>query len=210
MKMASLRTGRGLDRVVNFTDAAVAISITLLVLPLIDLGNEVVHQSLSYVLGQHWENILAFLISFAVVGNMWLIHHQLFELVDDYDHGLVLLNLLWLGTVTALPFSTNIVANASGASAVYALYIGNIFLVSGSSLLIRFYLSRKRELLRPEVGDALHVAASTVPTAILLIAGILATLFPTIGAAWLLLMFAGAPIERAIIHRQRTSAKATI
>ena len=207
--MANLRTARGLDRVVNFTDAAVAISITLLVLPLIDLGNEVVSHSLGYVLGEHWQNILAFLISFAVVGNMWLVHHQLFELVSDYDRGLVVLNLLWLGGVTALPFSTNIVANAKPASAVYALYLGNIFMVSGSALLIRFYLSRKPELLRPEAADELHVAASTVPTAILLIAGILATLVPNIGAAWLLLMFAGAPIERAIIRHQHKTAQPT-
>ncbi|HEX4443939.1 MAG TPA: TMEM175 family protein [Galbitalea sp.] len=205
--MANLRTARGLDRVVNFTDAAVAISITLLVLPLIDLGNEVVNHPLGYVLGQHWQNILAFVISFAVVGNMWLVHHQLFELVRDYNRGLAVLNLLWLGGMTALPFSTNIVANATPASAVYALYLGNIFLVSGSALLIRFYLSRNRELLRPEVVDELHVAASTVPTAILLIAGVLATLFPTIGATWLLLMFGGAPIERAIIRRQRRRAQ---
>lgn len=35
--MPTIRTDRGLDRLVNFTDAAVAIAITLLVLPLVDL-----------------------------------------------------------------------------------------------------------------------------------------------------------------------------
>lgn len=34
------RTERGLDRLVNFSDATVAIAITLLILPLVDLAGE--------------------------------------------------------------------------------------------------------------------------------------------------------------------------
>jgi uncharacterized membrane protein len=33
-----VRTERGFDRIVNFSDATVAIAMTLLVLPLVDLG----------------------------------------------------------------------------------------------------------------------------------------------------------------------------
>ena len=35
------RTPRGLDRLVNFSDATIAIAITLLVLPLVDVANQI-------------------------------------------------------------------------------------------------------------------------------------------------------------------------
>jgi uncharacterized membrane protein len=202
MGMALPHSERGLDRLVNFTDAAVAISITLLVLPLVDIGAEVSTHPLQEVLGAHWENLLAFGISFAVIGNLWMIHHRLFELVSDYDTNLIRLNLFWMATITALPFTTNVVANVSSNGAVYALYLGNIALASLCTLGIRFYLSKHTTLLRPEGASELHVLGSVIPTAILLIALVLAVLVPSVGALWLVLMFAGTPLERLIIRRE--------
>jgi uncharacterized membrane protein len=200
--MATQRTARGFDRLVNFTDAAVAIALTLLVLPLVDLGPEAAKESLGHVFAAHWQNILAFVISFAVIGNLWLVHHRIFELAGDYDYRLAVLDLAWLATITALPFTTNVIANASGSPAVLGLYLGNIFAASALALALRVYLSRHPQLLRPEIGPELHVAAAAVPTGILLVVVVLAVLFPSIGSLWLLLMFAGSPIERAIIRHQ--------
>jgi uncharacterized membrane protein len=208
--MVSARTERGLDRIVNFTDAAVAISLTLLVLPLVDIATEVTAKHpLGVVLGDHWANLLAFAISFAVIANMWLIHHRIFEMVGDYDHGLALLNLLWLFTITALPFSTNVIAQNDNTSAILALYLGNIFLASGSALLLRFYLYKHPVLLRADSPGDLHVLAMVIPTAIILVAGILAVLFPNIGALWLLLMFFGTPLERLVVRRQAAHQSAS-
>lgn len=209
VEMALLRTERGLDRIVNFTDAATAISLTLLVLPLVDIGNEINQKhTLEQVLPHHWENLLAFAISFAVIGNLWLVHHRIFEFVRDYDGWLAILNLVWLFMITCLPFSTNVVANGGQSSAIYALYLGNVFLASAASLSLRLYLSKHRHLLRPEVADQLHVLAMLVPSAIILVCTVLAILVPSIGAAWLFLLFAGNPIERAIIARQKKATAA--
>ena len=43
--MAPIRTERGLDRLVNFSDATVAIAITLLILPLVDAASRIGSQS---------------------------------------------------------------------------------------------------------------------------------------------------------------------
>ncbi len=205
--MAPLRTERGLDRLVNFTDAAVAISITLLILPLADLSSEIAHESLGRLLAEHWQNILAFLISFAVIGNLWLVHHRLFELVEAYDAGLARLNLLWLAAITALPFSTNVVASAAtGQSAVYALYLGNMVVASGTGVLLRAYLARHPALLREDAGPHIHVLASAVPTFVLLLALVLAVLVPVVGPTWLLLLLGASPIERAIMRRRQDAA----
>lgn len=201
--MAKLRTERGLDRIVNFTDAATAISLTLLVLPLVDLGNDIsTDKQLGLVLSHHFDSLLAFAISFAVIGNLWLVHHRIFEFVADYDRWLAIFNLLWLFTITCLPFTTNIIANGGRYSGIIGLYLTNVFLASACSLLMRFYISKRPELLRAETADQLHVLAMVVPSVIILIATILAILFPSIGPLWLLLMFAGAPLERAIVRRQ--------
>ncbi len=204
--MAPIRTERGLDRLVNFTDAAVAISITLLILPLVDLGAQVAHETLGSLLHDHWSNLLAFVISFAVIGNLWLLHHSLFELVGSYNAGLVRLNLLWLATITVLPFTTNVIANADhGLSGVYALYIGNILLASGTTLLMRFYLSTNPQLLREGATGELNLLAAVVPSAILLLCLVLAVLVPVVGTYWLLLLFAATPIERLIKRRRPAS-----
>jgi uncharacterized membrane protein len=205
--MAPIRTERGLDRLVNFTDAAVAISITLLILPLVDLATQISHETLATLLRDHWPNFLAFIISFAVIGNLWLLHHSLFELVTAYDSALVRLNLLWLAAMTVLPFSTNVIANAdNGLAGVYALYIGNIILASGVTLAMRLYLSRHPVLLREDGVGELHLLAALVPIIILVICLLLAVFIPSIGTYWLLLLLVAGPIERLIKRRRRRPA----
>ncbi len=194
-----IRTERGLDRLVNFTDAAVAISITLLILPLVDLASQISHETLVKLLHDHWPNLLAFVISFAVIGNMWMVHHRLFELVTSYDSWLARQNLIWLATITVLPFSTNVIASAqSGLPGVYALYIGNVLLASGVALWMRWYIFRHPDLLRDGAADQIKMLPSVVPTAILIVCLLLAVLVPAVGTYWLLLLFASAPIEHLL------------
>jgi uncharacterized membrane protein len=203
--MAPIRTERGLDRLINFTDAAVAISITLLILPLVDIATEAEHETVAVLLVDHWSNMLAFIISFAVIGNLWLLHHSLFELVSSYDSGLVRLNLLWLAAMTVLPFSTNIIASApSGLPGVYALYIGNVLLATGLTFGIRYYLSKHPALLREGAADQLHLLPALVPIVILVICLLLAVFIPSVGPYWLLLLLVSGPVER-LIQRRRTA-----
>jgi uncharacterized membrane protein len=199
--MSLFRTERGLDRLVNFSDAAVAIAITLLVLPLVDFAPEITHTTLGHLLGEHWETLLAFVISFAVIGNFWIVHHQLFELVVDYTYTLAWLDLLWLFSIIVVPFSTAVLANApSGIPEIYLLYIGTMILSSGSMLLMRVVLQQRPELIREEVRGQLKIAEASVPTAILVLALILALIFPGVGIYWLFLLFLSAP-GTALVRR---------
>ena len=53
------RTDRGLDRLVNFSDATVAIAITILILPLVDLAGELTTgEGAGDLLREHWPALL--------------------------------------------------------------------------------------------------------------------------------------------------------
>ncbi|MEJ1229429.1 MAG: TMEM175 family protein [Galbitalea sp.] len=202
--MASSHTARGLDRLLFFSDATVAIAITLLILPSVDFASEIAHTSLGTLLGDHWTTLLALVVSFAVIGNLWLAHHQLFELMADYNYGLAWLNLLWLLSIVLIPFSTSVLANApSGDRAVYALYIGTIVVSSGTMVLMRVVLRRHPELMRPEARGELRLAHSLVPTTILALALVLAELVPQVGISWLFLLLLTEPADRVIDRVQR-------
>src|SRR3712207_2209345 len=73
-----VRTDRGLDRLVTFLDAVVAIAITLLVLPLVDVipdeGRDV---DLGALLADEAGRFGAFALSFAVIAQLWLVHHRI-------------------------------------------------------------------------------------------------------------------------------------
>lgn len=111
------------ERLVLFTDAVVAITITLLVLEIRlpegfgEYGDAELWASLTH-LGPRF---LAYLISFAVIGLYWLNHHAKFEHIARSDRGLLAINLLFLLFVGIVPFTTSVIAENGGAVAT-ALY----------------------------------------------------------------------------------------
>jgi uncharacterized membrane protein len=78
----TVRTHEGLDRLITFLDAVVAIAITLLVLPLVDLlAGAAPGTDLAAVLAGNAGQFGAFLLSFAVIARLWWTHHRLGEQV---------------------------------------------------------------------------------------------------------------------------------
>jgi TMEM175 potassium channel family protein len=118
------------NRVEAFSDGVFAIVITLLVIELRppDVGK---NESLADALWNLWPNYLAYFVSFAVIGVMWLNHHRIFELVQVVDGVLLALNLNLLLWMALIPFPTAVVAdylraggtNARTAVAFYSLVV---------------------------------------------------------------------------------------
>lgn len=100
------------DRVVFFSDAVFAIAITLLIVDLKVTGLDSRHQ-----LYENRFQIAGFVISFAVIGIFWLGHHTLFRYVEAFDRPLILLNLLFLGTIAFLPYPTQLLFTTSDKQA---------------------------------------------------------------------------------------------
>jgi uncharacterized membrane protein len=102
----------GLERLVFFSDAVFAIAITLLALEIrlpasaAELSSA---QLLAELLGM-WHKVLAYMISFLVIGSFWLAHHRKFRFIRRYDSGLLMFNLLLLMVIAFLPFPSAVIA----------------------------------------------------------------------------------------------------
>ncbi|WP_348789457.1 TMEM175 family protein [Leifsonia sp. NPDC080035] len=194
--MAVMRTERGLDRLVNFSDATVAIAITLLILPLVDAAKDIGHQSFGDFFSENFWELLAFVISFAVIARYWVVHHRVFEWVESYDGRLVWLNFVWLATIVFMPFTANVLSNSNGERAeVDALYIGNLLAISLSMQAIGWVLAHSPGLVREGARDSMDSTRGWSAIIIIGVCLILAVLVPSVGMFWLFLMFLSEPVH---------------
>ena len=122
----------GVGRALALTDAVVAIAMTLLVLPLVEVSGEVDTNELGRFLGDHWDLFLSFAISFVVIYVFWSAHGVAFRRIEDLHteaRALPLLNLWWLLLIAFLPFPTAVVGRDLNTTSA-PLYIGTMTLLS--------------------------------------------------------------------------------
>lgn len=60
------------------------------------------------VLWDQRHDLLAYAISFAVIGRFWIVHHRFFGDVIGFDGRLLGLNLLYLAWIVLIPFSSQV------------------------------------------------------------------------------------------------------
>jgi TMEM175 potassium channel family protein len=120
--------GRGLDRVLNFSDAVFAIAITLLVLNLKVphlTGRDVNHRLLD-ALGHDSGLLAGFVISFYVIARYWMSHHRLSILLRRVDTPFIVLNLVFLAFIVFVPFPTEVLGVYGGTTTAVVFYAGTM------------------------------------------------------------------------------------
>ncbi|UOX86893.1 TMEM175 family protein [Amycolatopsis sp. FBCC-B4732] len=113
--------GFAAERLTFFSDAVVAIAITLLALEL-PLPEGATSAELLRSLGHHQSEYISFLISFVVIGGHWRAHHRLFDHVTTLDGGLIRLSFGWLLTQVIMPFATKVIAEDGGFEFRFVFY----------------------------------------------------------------------------------------
>jgi uncharacterized membrane protein len=116
------------QRVEAFSDGVFAIAITLLVLDLaVPARDSTAPAELAAALGREWPSYFAYLVSFLVIGIIWINHHTVFSNVRQVDRLVMFANLGLLLVVSAIPFPTRLLseyltegANSHTAAAVYS------------------------------------------------------------------------------------------
>jgi uncharacterized membrane protein len=109
-------------RVASLSDAVFAIAMTLLVLTL-DVP-DVPSPSLAGELAARAPQLIAFLLSFVLVANVWWAHHKFFGLLAHVEPVLIGVNLGLLGVVALVPYPTSLIGSNPDAAAAVLSFIG--------------------------------------------------------------------------------------
>jgi uncharacterized membrane protein len=113
------------SRIVAFSDGVFSIAITLLVLNLTIEPGLPSHE-LAHELWEKHEPLLAYAISFAVIARFWFVHHGFFSDVTAFDGKLIGLNMLYLGWLVLIPFSSQVLGEYGGQLPSLVVYSANL------------------------------------------------------------------------------------
>jgi uncharacterized membrane protein len=178
------------ERLEIFTDAVIAILMTILVLdlhaPALDSSTSL--PSFVHILISLWPHFFSFSISFFALSVYWINHHYFFRYVRSVTTTMLWLNNLLLFTIAFIPFSTSLLAaeptNAYGIS-TYAF----VMMVAGFAFyFLRSYVYRNK-LYHCEMSEAVATFGpwKSVPS-IIMNALAIVTAFVSIPAALALLV----------------------
>ena len=148
---------RDTTRLVAFSDAVFAITITLLVLEIKPPTND---SDLLHGLLELWPSYLAYAVTFLFIGQVWANHHVMFDHIRAADRVVLLLNTLLLMVVAFLPFATSVLAGAfrSGEGERTAVvFYGIVFDLTALTFNAVWHDARRHQL----ISDALDPAGAT-------------------------------------------------
>lgn len=186
------------ERAKAFTDAVVAIAMTLLILPLLDSVGEAAQQDATTLewLQENYGSVFAFLISFVIIANFWTTHHRVFARVERVSEPLLWLNIAWMLTIVWLPVATAMTGQMHSDTLQYVLYIGAMALTSILLLCNRLYLRAHPQLHDiPRQALTAGALADVLVSALFLVAMLVAILVPGVGYNAMFLLLLSAPIH---------------
>jgi len=200
--------GYDLARTITFSDAVIAIAMTLLALELpVPTGDTAAAAWDSFV--SHLDDeYLSFLISFAVIAAFWFSHHRLFRFVARLDRTAALFNVICLFAIVTLPFASRVVAVDGQYTFGPVLYALVIVLYISSYLLMVRHVDRAG-LLAPDappglasdnfwgLGSVLAIFAASIPIAFVAPS--------TAEYSWLLIPVVSIVVDRVRQRRLRPS-----
>jgi uncharacterized membrane protein len=146
----------GKSRLEAFSDGVFAIAITLLILEIKvpeGAGEDLPHQ-----LADQWPSYVSYVVSFFVIGVIWLNHHALFAHLARVDRKLMALNLVLLFTVATIPWPTSLLATymregGDGERLAALIYSATMFAMGIVFGALWRYAARDRRLLGSDLTE---------------------------------------------------------
>jgi uncharacterized membrane protein len=184
------------ERLVFFSDAVVAIAITLLALGLPEPQGannaDLLHSARGYL-----TEYLAFGISFVVIAAYWRGHHAVFRYVARVGP-ILRWNLLWLFFIVTMPFATKVLSGDNAFQARFIFYASIQVLTSLSFILILQGLNR-HDLLR--AGSPPHLVRNSMLALIVLSIAFLISMPLSLLTPWAYLCWVAVPLVNRVVRR---------
>lgn len=184
------------QRIEAFSDGVFAVAITLLVLNFKVTGFSVAdlrHQVLA-----QWPHLLAYVLSFVIVGVYWVAHHNLFHFVAHTDRALLWLNNFFLMTIAFLPFPAGLLGEYPSTQISIVIYGCTLIAANTFATLTWSYASRA-ELLVPGTPIAFQRFAARLTFAPAIVYAV-AVAISFVNRIVPLLLFAAVPLFFIIPH----------
>jgi uncharacterized membrane protein len=141
--------------VVAFSDAVIAIAVTLLVLEIRPPPDS---RHLLPGLAELWPSYLAYVVTFMLIGQVWANHHVMFDHIRRVDRVVLFLNTVLLMDVAFLPFTAAVLAQAfdDGDGESTAVVVNGIAFEFAAVLfnIIWWHARRDRRLLTATINPA--------------------------------------------------------
>lgn len=196
----------GFHRLVGFSDAVVAIAITLLILPLVDAAGSIGTTGLGTFLSNNSTKLWAFALSFAVIGSFWWGQHRVFVQVKAYSTVMVWAIFVWLFSIVFLPFPTELLGSARSGVGAHAIYVGTMVVAAGASLVQHWVVVRKPELLHDAARGRFTLDSAIVLAVLMSFALLLTVAVPSVGLWCLLVLLLSPPLEHWLADRRARHA----
>ncbi|HET6553802.1 MAG TPA: TMEM175 family protein [Dyella sp.] len=147
-----------LERLTFFSDAVFAIAITLLIIevhvPHLETRDD---QPYWQALAALQPSFMGFVLSFLVVGALWIAHHRIFGMLVDYNPMIVWPNMLLLMVVAFMPFATALMSSNPRAR-IPELFYAATLLAAGLLQRALFAAAMRPPYIRPDVPAELVAA----------------------------------------------------
>lgn len=144
------------NRIEAFSDGVFAIVVTLLVFELKLPSLHAAADSaaiFSAILGIV-PKLISWVCSFLIVCVIWMNHHRLMDMFQGMDAGLFWLNNLLLMFTSLIPFPTAVLGDYPLSGVAVGFYGVCLALASACFTVLRLYILRHPDLLKPEVSLA--------------------------------------------------------
>lgn len=180
-------SGTDIERTVFFSDAVMAIAITLLALALEvpQVPESSAAAELPSALLELWPDVYSFVLSFWIIGFYWLAHHRLFHHIRAYDRKMLLINLLFLMWIVLMPFSSSLIGEYEHQQLPVIIYAVHNILASLSLTWLWRHASKDGRFVETELDPRLvrfaNFRAVLIPSVFLLSIGIS---FISVNVAW--------------------------
>lgn len=136
-----------IDRIAFFSDAVIAIAITLLTLEvkIPDFGINATWHQIEAEYGQTLtRQLAALLICFWTIGSLWIRHHELYEYIINIDIKIIKVNLYFLFSIILMPLAVSFLFGNNPLQLKLIVFFTDLFLCNFFYYILLLIVFHKR------------------------------------------------------------------